>query len=86
MNSKIFSGALRALIVISMLSGIFPTTSFVSADTSTSSQAPDPSSSDAIDFDYDEDRVLEMNSQYKCTILGVNQVEVLNTGFLRARK
>ena len=55
MNSKIFSGALRALIVISMLSGIFPTTSFVSADTSTSSQAPDPSSSDAIDFDYDED-------------------------------
>lgn len=37
-------------------------------------------------FDYDEDRVLEMNSQYKCTILGVNQVEVLNTGFLRARK
>lgn len=37
-------------------------------------------------FDYDEDRVLEMNSQYKCTIWGVNHVEVLNTGFLRARK
>ena len=37
-------------------------------------------------FDYDEDRVLEMNSQYKCTIWGVNQVEVLNTGFLRAIK
>lgn len=37
-------------------------------------------------FDYDEDRVLEMNSKYKCIIWGVNQVEVLNTGFVRALK
>lgn len=37
-------------------------------------------------FDYDEDRVLEMNSQYNCMIWGINQVEVLNTGFLRAIK
>jgi hypothetical protein len=37
-------------------------------------------------FDYDEDRVLEMNSQYNCMIWGVNQVEVLNTGYLRAIK
>ncbi len=37
-------------------------------------------------FDYDEDRVLELNGQYNCTIWGINQVEVLNTGFLRAIK
>lgn len=37
-------------------------------------------------FDYDGDRVLELNRQYNCFIWGVNQVEILNTGFLRAKK
>ena len=37
-------------------------------------------------FDYDSNRVLEMNQQYNCTIFGVNKVEVLNTGFVRAVK
>ena len=37
-------------------------------------------------FDYDSNRVLEMNKKYNCTIFGVNKVEVLNTGFVRAVK
>ena len=37
-------------------------------------------------FDYDGDRILELNSNYNCTIWGVNQVEVLNTGYVRALK
>lgn len=48
-----------------------------------------PEHSEASPFDgfyYDEDKILEMNSRYNCMIWGVNQVEVLNTGYLRAMK
>ena len=37
-------------------------------------------------FAYDGDRILEMNRQYNCNIWGVNEVEVLNTGYLKAVK